>query len=278
MDNLVGKIINGYTIKAKIGSGGQSAVYLASHDKFEEDVALRGTLPEFAQDSETVKRFQMEAVMFFRLKHPYIIPLLDYWRDDTGTWLVQKYMPGGSLRDKIKSSDPMSISAVTDMLKTTSQALDFTHQNHVIHRDIKPDNILYDEKGVAYVHDFGIAKRLKSEAITRADVMIGSPAYLSPEQISKQTITPQTDIYIMAITLFEALTKKHPFHDVHTKMQLILKHLQSTIPSVSEYRDDIPVEVDNVLKTASAKLPEARYSSMGELYEAFRSAVAVTNS
>lgn len=276
MDNRVGKIINGYTLKAKLGSGGQSAVYLASHEKFEDDVALRGTLPEFAQDSETVKRFQMEAVIFFRLKHPYIIPLLDYWRDENGTWLVQKYMAGGSLRDKIKSSDPMSISDVTHMLETISQALDFAHNNHIIHRDIKPDNILYDEHGVAYVHDFGVAKRLKSDAITRADVMIGSPAYLSPEQISKHPITPQTDVYIMAITLFEALTKKHPFHDVHTKMQLILKHLQSSLPSIAEYRSDIPVEVDNVLKIASAKSPNERYSSMRELFDAFRSAVAIT--
>lgn len=275
MTELVGQIINGYTIKAKIGSGGQSAVYLASHEKFEEDVALRGTLPDFAQDSETVKRFQMEAVIFFRLKHQYIIPLLDYWRNDHGTWLVQKYMAGGSLRDRINAPEPMPLNDITNMLGTISQALDYTHRNHIIHRDIKPDNILYDDQGVAHVHDFGVAKRLKSDTITRADVMIGSPAYLSPEQITKQKITPQTDVYIMAITLFEALTKQHPFHDAHTKMQLILKHLRSPLPSVSDYREDIPDDVDDVLRVASAKLPDERYSSMGDLFEAFRSAIAV---
>jgi serine/threonine protein kinase len=125
MTELIGQVLNGYSIKSKLGSGGQSVVYLASHDNHDEEVAVRYIRPEFANDEETIKRFQTEAVIFFRLKHP-----------------------------------------------------------NIVHRDIKPDNILFDNAGIAYVHDFGVAKRLKHDAITRADVMIGSPAYLSPEQIT----------------------------------------------------------------------------------------------
>lgn len=275
MTELIGQTINGYTIKSKLGSGGQSAVYLASHEKFEDDVALRGTLPEFAQDSETVKRFQMEAVIFFRLKHRYIVPLLDYWRDEAGTWLVQKYMSGGSLRDKIKAQKPISLQDASSTLETISQALDYTHSNNIIHRDIKPDNILFDDDSVAYVHDFGVAKRLKSDSITRNDVVIGSPAYLAPEQISKKPITPQTDVYIMAITLFEALAKKHPYHDAHTKMQFILKHLQAALPNIAEFRDDIPSGVQAVFEKAAAKSPDRRYKSMSEFCAAFRKAISV---
>lgn len=276
MKDLIGQVINGYTIKSKIGSGGQSAVYLASHDKFDEDVALRSILPKFIDDVELVRRFQIEAAIFFRLKHDYIVPLLDYWRDDSGTYLVQKYMAGGSLRDKIKTLNHIEISDVGNMLHTVSQALDYTHANNIIHRDIKPDNILFDEQGIAHVHDYGVAKRLKSDDMTRHDVMVGSPAYYSPEQIRKQPITPQTDVYIMGITLFETLTQKHPFQDAHTNMQLLLKHLQDPLPTVANLRDDIPSEVDTVLQTATAKAPSERFVSMSALSNAFQDAILVT--
>lgn len=273
MTELIGQIINGYTIKSKLGSGGQSVVYLASHEQYDEDVVLRCALPEFVDDPETIQRFQIEATIFFRLKHPYIVPLLDYWRDESGVYLIQKFMAGGSLLDKINAHDILSLTAIANMLDTVSQALEFTHSQNIIHRDIKPANILFDEDNVAYVHDFGIAKRLKSDSITRADVMIGSPAYFSPEQIKKQPITPRTDIYIMGITLFEAITETHPFEDAHTKMQLILKHLQATLPSLSQYRENIPQAVDDVLKIATAKEPKDRYPSMTALSDAFQEAI-----
>lgn len=275
MTELVGQIRNGYTIKSWLGSGGQSVVYLASHEKYDEDIVVRCALPEFVNDEETIQRFQIEATIFFRLKHPNIVPLLDYWRDDDGVWLIQKYMAGGSLRDKINAPEPLSLADIANMLDTVSQALEYTHTRNIIHRDIKPSNILFDETGMAYVHDFGVAKRLKSDAITRADVMIGSPAYLSPEQIKKQHITPQTDVYIMGITLFEAITEKHPFEDVYTKMQLILRHLQSPLPSINQYSQNIPTAVDDVLKIATAKDPKERYPSMTALSEAFRDAIRI---
>jgi len=273
MTELIGQTINGYTIKSKLGSGGQSIVYLASHVDYDEDVALRSALPEFVDDPETIQRFQIEATIFFRLKHPNIVPLLDYWRDDSGVYLIQRYMAGGSLHDKINAPETLSLTDVANILEPVSQALEYTHSQNIIHRDIKPANILFDEENVAYVHDYGIAKRLKSDSITRADVMIGSPAYFSPEQIKKQLITPRTDIYILGITLFEAITKKHPFEDAHTKMQLILKHLQSQLPPLSEYRENIPASVDQVLKIATAKDPKDRYPSMTALSDAFQKAI-----
>ncbi len=273
MTELIGQTVNGYTIKSLLGSGGQSVAYLANHEKFDSDVVVRCALPEYVDDEETIQRLQIEATIFFRLKHPHIVPLLDYWRDDEGVWLIQKYMAGGSLRDKITIPHTLALTEIADMLDTVSQALEYAHHHNIIHRDIKPDNILFDEANVAYVHDFGVAKRLKSDAITRSDVMIGSPAYFSPEQINKQTITPQTDVYIMGITLFEAITGEHPFLSAHTKMQLILKHLRSPLPSVSQYNIGIPHAIDNVLKIATAKDPKERYPSMTALSNAFRNAI-----
>ena len=275
MQALIGQTINEYTIKSLLGSGGQSVAYLANHEKFDSDIVVRCALPEYVNDEETIQRLQIEATIFFRLKHPNIVPLLDYWRDDDGVWLVQQYMVGGSLRDKITEPKTLSLIDIANMLDTISQALEYAHNHHIIHRDIKPDNILFDEDDIAYVHDFGVAKRLKSDVITRADVMIGSPAYYSPEQIQKRHITPQTDVYIMGITLFEAITGQHPFMTAHTKMQLILKHLRSPLPTATEYREGIPRKIDTVLKIATAKDPKDRYPSMTALCDAFKEAVYI---
>lgn len=275
MSNRVGQIINGYTFKKLLGSGGQSEVYLTSNPKYDTDIVVRGILPEFAQDSETIQRFQMEAAIFFRLKHPNIVPLLDYWRDEEGTWLVQQYMSSGSLRDKIDADEEITLEIIATMLDDISPAFDYTHQRNIIHRDIKPDNILFDENDTAYIHDFGVAKRLKSDSITRADVMIGSPAYFSPEQIQKLPVTAQTDVYIMGITLFEAIAKKHPYADSHTKMQLILKHLQAPLPSLSKFKPNLPNQINDVLKIATAKNPKERYEKMTDLAKAFRDAIPV---
>lgn len=275
MTELTGQIINGYTIKESIGSGGQSIVYVASHEKWDEDVILRGSLPRYSEDDELIKRLQMEAVIFFRLKHPNIVPLLDYWRDNSGTWLVQKYMRGGSLREKIAKNPNMPLENIAVILEQVGAALDFTHSHKIIHRDIKPANILFDEAGVAYVHDFGVAKRLRSETITRADVIIGSPAYLSPEQIKKMVISPQTDIYILGVALFETITGYHPFASgAYTKMQIILKHLQAPLPRISIYRADVPKQVEAVLDKATAKDPRERYPDMQSLTQAFREAIS----
>ena len=198
MAELIGQVYNGYTIKSKLGSGGQSAAYLASHEKYDEDVALRAILPEFSDDPETIKRFQIEAAIFFRLKHPNIVPLLDYWHNDTGTFLVQKYMAGGSLRDKINAPRiAIPKKKIADLLTSVGQALEYTHSHNIIHRDIKPGNILFDENDVAYVHDFGVAKRLESEEITRSDVMVGSPALPITGNKSPRNLSPHRRIYTL---------------------------------------------------------------------------------
>lgn len=275
MTDFIGQTIKGYEIREQIGSGGHATVYRAYQPEKEREVAIKVSLPEFADNQEVLQRFQYEAIIAFRLKHPHIVPLYDYWRDEAGIWLVLRWLSGGSLRAFVQSGG-WPLERIASMLDEVCDALEAAHRSGVIHRDIKPDNILFDEDGHAYVTDFGVAKRTKAEAITTMDVMVGSPAYFSPEQILKKEITPQTDQYILGITLFEILTGKHPFVQSTTKMQLMLHHLRSSLPAASALRAEIPDAVDQVIQQATAKNPEDRFSNAPALAAAFRKAIHKT--
>lgn len=270
--SLIGQTIRGYNIRKKIGSGGQSVVYLAYQAEKAREVALKVMLPEFLDDPELLTRFQYEAVISFRLKHPHIVPLYDYWRDEHGAWLAMRYLPGGSLRQQFGGGWPLLRTA--HMLDDIADALNIAHKNNIIHRDLKPDNILFDADNRAYLTDFGVAKRLKADPITRMEMMVGSPAYLSPEQIRREEVTPRTDIYILGITLYETLTGRHPFIEAQTKMQILLKHLREPLPSLVKARPDIPPAVEAVIQKATAKQAEDRYPNASALVAAFWKAVA----
>lgn len=271
--SLIGQHIRGYEILRQIGSGGQSVVYLAHQAEKGRDVAIKVMLPEFLDDPELLARFQYEAVISFRLKHPHIVPLYDYWRDEHGAWLVMRYLPGGSLRAQF-ANGPWSLLRTAHMLDDIADALNLAHKNNIIHRDLKPDNILFDAEQRAYLTDFGVAKRLKADPITRMEMMVGSPAYLSPEQIRREEVTPRTDIYILGITLYETLTGRHPFIEAQTKMQILLKHLREPLPPLSRARPDLPPAVESVIQKATAKRPQDRYSDASALIAAFWKAVA----
>jgi serine/threonine-protein kinase len=274
MNDLTGQTVRGYELQQKIGQGGQSTVYKAYQPSQQRFVAVRLMHPENLTDPDMVRRFQMEAVIFFRLKHPHIVPLYDYWSDNRGIWIVQRWMAGGSLRQSLQKSGAWSLERTATMLDQICSALNFVHNKAIIHRDLKPDNILFDEEGKACVHDFGIAKRIHATDQTLPEMMVGSPAYSAPEQLRKDTISAQTDIYILGVTLYETLTAQHPFHDARTKMQMALSHLQIPLPFIRETHPDIPPAVDSVIQKATAKRPEDRYPDVLTLAQAFREAIS----
>ncbi len=273
MNNLAGQSIKGYELTELIGAGGFGEVYRAHQLSIKRDVAIKIILPKFANHPDFVRRFETEAQLIARLEHLHIVPLYDYWREPDRAYLVMRWLQGGSLRDSLDRG-PWEIDLTAHMLDQVGAALAVAHQHGVIHRDLKPDNILLDEEGNAYLTDFGIAKDLESGSeITRADAITGSPGYISPEQVQSGPISPQTDIYSLGVMLFELLAGEHPFPG-ETSANLFMRHLQDPLPPLQEVRPDLSPHLDKVIQRATAKDPTARYSDVVALATEFRMALA----
>ncbi len=272
MEDFTGKEVKGYQLVEFIARGGFGAVYRAVQPQVNREVAVKIILPEFANRPDFIRRFETEAQVVARLEHPHIIPLYDYWRDAEGAYLVMRWLRGGSLRDILKRG-VWDVYAASHLLDQLAQALYVAHINHVVHRDIKPDNILFDEHSNSYLADFGIAKDNAVSDTTDGDLLLGSPAYLSPEQIRSEEVTPQTDIYSLAIVIYEILAGEHPY-DTKDVAQLLFTHLNDPLPTVLERRPDLPESVDAVLQRATAKNYEDRYKTVIDFAVAFKDALA----
>lgn len=271
MADLSGQTLRSYTVLERIGAGGQGIVYRARQNDSGDEVSLKVLRPELVNDEDTVRRFQMEAVVIFMLKHPHIVPLVDYWHEDGRSVLVMRWMRGGNLRQHFMQGawDAARTAALLDQL---SGALSAAHAMEVIHRDIKPDNVLFDEAGNAHLTDFGVAKLLKAHLKTDPGVMLGTPAYYSPEQLLGKPITPQTDIYTLGVTLYETLTAQHPYPNV-AKLTLGQKIVTEAMPDLAHCRPDLPRPLNAVLQCATAKNPAERYPTIEAFAAAFRAAV-----
>lgn len=269
-------LLKGYKLEERIGAGGFGAVYRAKQTTIDREVAVKIILPHYANDPDFIRRFEIEAHTIARLEHPYITPLIDYWRDPEGAYLVMRYLRGGSIRQALEKG-PFSPSLVARMLDQIASALDFAHRNNVIHRDIKPGNILLDEDGNAYLADFGIAKDLVAigDGLT-GDTVVGSLDYISPEQARGEPITPLTDIYSLGITLYEMLTGDHAFKEV-SPIERLYKHINEPVPTITNLPDDICHAVDEVIQKATAKDPARRYPEVLMLASDFRLALGNKN-
>lgn len=274
MENLVGQRIKSYELREMIGAGGFGAVYRAFQPLVGREVAIKIILPIYANQPDFIRRFEVEAQVIARLEHPYIIPLYDYWRDADGAFLVMRFLKGGSMRAALKNG-PFTLEQTSKILDQIAGALAVAHRQGVIHRDIKPDNILLDTDGNAYLTDFGIAKDLGSTSVENtmeADMVVGSPAYLSPEQVKSEPVIPQSDLYSLGVVLYEMLTGEHPFAGLPIT-QLFIKHLQEPLPHLPS---SFPEGLDDVIQRATAKDPEERYSDAPTLAAAFRQVVALS--
>jgi serine/threonine protein kinase/WD40 repeat protein len=273
-DSLIGRQIRGYEITQLLGRGGYGAVYKAYQPAVGRDVAIKVILPEYADNPEFTRRFESEAQLVAQLEHPYIVPLYDFWQDENGAFLVMRMVRGGSLRDQIKDHGPLSLKQVMRLYDHVGSALAIAHGAGVIHRDIKPDNILIDQYTNAYLTDFGIAKNvnLNLNVTVNDEDIIGTPAYLSPEQIKSMPVSPQSDIYSLGIMLYEVLTGKIPFNK--PGMQIMMQHLQEPVPSLLYANPELPEALDDIIVRASAKEYHDRYQTVDELIEALRNVIA----
>jgi len=257
--NLSGQTIKGYELRELIGHGGFGAVYRAYQPAVDREVALKLILPEHANQPDFIRRFESEAQVIARLEHPHITPLYDYWREPGMAILVMRLLRGGSLQDSLEHKGAWQTTDVVRLVDQIAGALTIAHRNHIIHRDLKPANILLDEEGNAYLADFGIAKQLtQPQPLPPEEDRYGSPAFISPEQVIGQPVSPQTDIYSLGMVIFVTLTGQTPFFDSNTDT-VIRKQLSDTLPPIQTLRPDLPYAVNIIIWRATSKRPEARY-------------------
>ena len=211
--DLQGEPLRGYRLLEQIGEGAFGVVYRAIQPKVQRDVAVKAIHPHLANDPEFIRRFEAEAQFIARLEHPHVVPLYDYWREPGGAYLVMRFLRGGNLAEALDDG-AFEPERAARMLDQVGGALASAHRQGVVHRDVKPSNILLDEEGNAYLADFGIAKDIAASDRTEPGAVKGSLLYLAPEQIRGEAITPRTDVYALGVVLYEVLVGEHPFAEV----------------------------------------------------------------
>ncbi len=266
---LSGRSVKSYDFERLIGQGGFGVVYLARQSAVLRDVAVKIILPKYANSPEFIRRFESEAQVVARLEHPHIVPLYDYWREPDSAYLVMRYLRGGSLRDLMDREGILGTEVTSKVLEQVGSALTFAHRNGVVHRDIKADNILLDEDGNAYLSDFGIAKELGGEALDSEGSLVGTPAYLAPEQIRGDEAGPPSDVYAFGIMLYEMLSGSRPFAD-ETLATLVYKHLNEPLPMIDHDALNLPPAFNAIIQRATAKDPDERYPDALALVREFQ--------
>jgi WD40 repeat protein len=273
MELVPGQTIRGYEIKDIIGEGGYGAVYRAYQPVVGRTVAIKVIWPTLASMPEFIRHFEAEAQLVAQLEHPQIVPLYDYWRDPSGAYLVMRYLRGGSLRGAIQAKEAKSweFERVVGLLGQIAGALTLAHRYGVVHRDVKPENILLDEEGNAYLGDFGIALGFGS---SRDEVWstTGSPIYAAPEQLEGLVTSPQSDQYSLAVVLYEMLTGQSAFPEI-TELSFddfVKERRQMSLPLLTSLRPDLPAALHQVLAKATAYEARERYIDMPSFAKAFR--------
>jgi WD40 repeat protein/transcriptional regulator with XRE-family HTH domain len=274
IEDLSGRAIRGYMLGERIGEGGMGVVYRGVQPLVEREVAIKIIMPQFANHPEFIRRFETEAQLVARLEHPHIVPLYDYWREPNIAFLVMRLLRGGSLQ-KLLEEGPLPMDMALQVMEQVGSALGVAHRVGVIHRDLKPANILLDEDHNAYLADFGIAKNLGNpdlENLTQAYAILGSPDYISPEQIRSEFVRPQSDIYCLGVVLYEILTGQPPFQGP-TPIEVMHQHLSAPLPPLAARRAGLPRTLDAVIEHATAKNPLDRYPDVESLLVDLRQAI-----
>ena len=262
-----GKTLNGrYKIQSLIGTGGMAAVYLATDLILDRLVAIKVLRLDFRQNDDAMRRFRREALSATQLTHPNIVGVYDVGQSQEMNYIVMEYVEGTDLKDYVRQRGALHpIEAVRIMMQIVS-AIAAAHQNRIIHRDIKPQNILIDREGNVKITDFGIAVALSDTSLTQTNTLLGSVHYLSPEQARGGMATIQTDIYALGIVLYELLTGRVPF-DGESAVSIALKHFQEPLPPVMNPSVMIPQSLENIILKATAKDPMNRYRSCYEMFQ-----------
>jgi serine/threonine protein kinase len=250
--------ISRYVIKEKLGQGGMATVYRALDPRFKRDVAIKVLPPAYLSNETFKARFEREAQVIASLEYPGIVPVYDFGEENDQPYLVMRFMPGGSLADRI-SEGPLKLEEIVRIFTRLAPALDHFHAQGIVHRDLKPGNILFDQYDTAYISDFGIARLSEGTTSLTGEALIGTPAYMSPEQAQGlRDIDGRSDIYALGAILYEALTGKQPY-EATTPMGVILKHITEPAPRLLKIKSDLPEELEWVIERSMEKDRARRY-------------------
>lgn len=260
------KISDRYQIIKSIGEGGMANVYLAYDTILERNVAVKVLRGDLANDENFVRRFQREALQASSLSHPNIVEVYDVGEDNGEYYIVMEYVEGKHLKGLLKKRGKLTIPEVVDIMIQVTSGLTVAHDSYIIHRDIKPQNIMILDNGLVKLTDFGIALAMNSTQLTQTNSVMGSVHYLPPEGASGKGATLQSDIYSLGILMYELLTGKLPFRG-ETAVEIALKQLKEPMPSIRKEIPDIPQSIENIILRATAKNPKNRYADAREMHD-----------
>ncbi len=257
--------IGRYQIIRELGRGGMAVVYLGLDPRIKREVAVKALPRQFSFSPDFRRRFQQEVEIIARLEHPAIVPVYDFGEDNDVPYIVMRYMPGGTLRQRMQGQ-PFTVQQASNLLARLAPALDKAHQQSIIHRDLKPDNILFDADGLPYLSDFGIARMAEA---THTMTMIGTPAYMSPEQWESGKVDGRSDLYALGVIIFEMLTGQPPYSG-DTPARLMRQHLLEAVPDPLTYNNQLAPGCQLVLRRALDKQPENRFPTASHLLTALQ--------
>ena len=269
-DDRVGQSIGPYKIESVLGVGGMGHVYLATSPEG-EPVALKLVKADLARDDVFRRRFDREARIAQRIRHPNVVPVMDQSEHEGVPYLAQRYIRGGNFADRIEKHGQLDVGTAVAVAEQVASGLDALHAEGLFHRDIKPANILIDEQGTAYITDFGLAKDTQGSLLTRPGQALGSLDYMAPEQIRSEEINAAADVYGLGCVMYECLCGAPPFAD-RQGMRVLWAHLQDTPANPSDRRAELPAEVSAVIMRALEKDAAARQQSAGEFAQQLRGA------
>jgi serine/threonine-protein kinase len=263
---VVGELIAGrYELEELVGTGGMSSVFRAHDRLLDRNVALKILHERYSSDGDYVERFRHEARAAAQLGHPNIVTVIDRGEQDGRQFIVFEYCDGETLKELIQRRGPLPVRDAVEIALQVATALSFAHGQGLVHRDVKPQNVLFDEHGRAKVTDFGIARSLDVEqGITQTGTVLGTSSYIAPEQARGERVDALTDVYSLGAVLYELLTGQVPY-DGDNFVAVAMKHINDPVPSVVAVRTDVPLRLDSAIGRAMAKRPEDRFQSMDEL-------------
>jgi serine/threonine protein kinase len=265
LSTILGTSLNGrYRLEARIGSGGMSTVYRAFDEILERQVAVKLMNREIASDSDQLERFRREARAVAQLSHPHVVGVIDAGEDDGRPYIVLEYVEGETLKERIRRQGRLPVTEAVAYAIEIARALGAAHSRHIVHRDVKPQNVLLDQEGSAKVTDFGIARTLEEDGLTADGRVLGTTDYVSPEQALGQHVTGQSDLYSLGVVLYEMVTGEVPFRG-ENQVAVAMKHVREEIPDVQTKRPEVSAALASIIETATAKRQDERYADDAEL-------------